>query len=519
MLSEADPGHERPRLAELGRLTEVGAAAGRPCSWQPRGRPDTRRGLRGTSRGSSHTAAAGAARCITSSTFGEGDLGRTNEIHSDQLRIIERSVLGGREQSKGLNAFQRGASTVQRRRSVRAFDVWSKDRAAARSRTRAAAATRPRLGPDSPTARARRPPCRRERLSPVRGLPHADADRLPHRSRRPAPGGFDSAHPAMPRGSHTSAPRCRNLLRTRSSRHPQPPAPPASRCRATRPHATRWRDRQPVGGREQHQTARLDGQCGDATPKRRLDPRRGGGRGEIVKPPANVAGGRPRGSSSRARGLPAASAMIRSRTSASSTKGTTESKRAWESRSAIPFKSAISASPTKGAGRSRATTSRSAGRRGADGRRMRSSALWPGPTTAHRRRTDRAEVQLPDRPSVQHRRAPPRAGWGGSPPHNPKILPNASRCGPGSSSIRPNTGPHGCSRLASGSSISDSTPAPRNTRYPDTNSTTWSTNAVLPIPGFTHTDERTTLSALCPTSQSPTSRPPAHDRASLRANP
>ena len=46
---------------------------------------------------------------------------------------------------------------------------------------------------------------------------------------------------------------------------------------------------------------------------------------------------------------------------------------------------------------------------------------------------------------------------------------------------------HNCCNAANASSISDSTPAARNTRNPDADATTDSTNAVLPTPGSPHT--------------------------------
>src|SRR5262249_49251638 len=212
-------------------------------------------------------------------------------------------------------------------------------------------------------------------------------------------------------------------------------------------------------------------------------------------PPASSASVRPWGSSRSASGLPCVSATIRSRTRSSSGPVTTVASNSCASGSSSPATTS-SGSPSKcrsALGSRTATTSPtdSATRRRATNASACAEAASSHCASSTMQTSGWSSAASDSRLSTAK---PRRNRPGASPSRKPNPVASASRCGPGSCSMRSVNGAHSCCNPAYASSISDSTPTARAMAHPDACCTKYSNNALLPTPA----SPRTTSAPLRP---------------------
>ena len=226
-----------------------------------------------------------------------------------------------------------GVSSAARARNAAA--AAAPPRACARSAERSNSSATASSGPDAACAR-----CQARRSGSVSGSVASASARcasLPlGRCRRP-----------VGRGAHEWMPEPDPGSRSRSAARLRPGRARSSRCRGARPRAKQARVAHRLGRRQQQQSlgrlGQLAGRAGGS------DSSRWRGRsvaGRSPNPPASSAGVMPRGSSSRASGLPRVSATIRSRTRSSSRPGTALMSSVRASSSASP-RSRSSGRPSK----------------------------------------------------------------------------------------------------------------------------------------------------------------------------
>ena len=202
-----------------------------------------------------------------------------------------------------------------------------------------------------------------------------------------------------------------------------------------------------------------------------------------LSPPASSAGVNPRRSSSRASGLPLASATIWSRTRSSSRPGTADASSRRASPLLIPSTdnsgSPISSLSSLGSRRAKTRATGSASRRRAANARACADAR-SSHCASSTMQTSGCSAATSDS-SVRTAR-PTRNRSGAAPSRSPKAVRSASRCGPGRSSSRSSIGAQIWWRPAKAISISDSMPAARTTRQSDATPRACSNRAVLPTP-------------------------------------
>jgi hypothetical protein len=174
-------------------------------------------------------------------------------------------------------------------------------------------------------------------------------------------------------------------------------------------------------------------------------------------PPASSAAVQPRGSSSRASGLPCASAMIWSRTRASSGPVSAESSsaRASSSRSPPITSSGNPARSPVGTRAPNTTPTDSAPSRRATNARTCAEALSSHCSSSTMHTSGRFSAISDSRPRAAR---PIRNRSGAGPALRPNAVRNASRCGAGRRSRRSSIGAHRWCNTANASSISDWTP-------------------------------------------------------------
>ena len=233
-------------------------------------------------------------------------------------------------------------------------------------------------------------------------------------------------------------------------------------------------------------------------------------------PPASSAGVSPRGSSSSASGFPRVSAMIRSRTRASSGPASADSSSVRAASSCSPPTSS-SANPASSSPGSRAANTRPTG--SAASRRAVNPSTWAEArssqcTSSTRHISARSPATSDSKPSTA---SPSRNRSGGGPAATPSAVSNASRCGTGSCPARLSIGAHSWCSPANASSISDCTPTTRTTWYreSDARPARYSSSAVLPAPG----SPRTTSARLSPAPTASTSRSSAPHSARRSVSP
>ena len=183
-------------------------------------------------------------------------------------------------------------------------------------------------------------------------------------------------------------------------------------------------------------------------------------------PPASSAGVSPRGSSSSASGFPRVSAMIRSRTRASSGPASTEASSARASSSRSPSTSS-SGSPASSDPGSRAANTSPTG--SAASRRATNPSACADARSSHcsssiTQISGRSVATSDSRLSTA---SPTKNRSGGGPAARPNAVRSASCCGPGIPSRWPSIGAHSWCSPAKASSISDCTPGARATRHPE----------------------------------------------------
>ena len=229
-------------------------------------------------------------------------------------------------------------------------------------------------------------------------------------------------------------------------------------------------------------------------------------------PPVSWAGSSPRGSSSRASGLPFVSARIRSRTCSSSRNRTTEPSSVRASWSGRP-RTSRSASPPNCSPGSRAAKISPTG--SASSRRAANASTCADAWSSHcasstTHNSGRSSATSASNVSTA---SPTRNRSGAAPARSPNAISSASRCGPGRPSVRSSSGAHSTCKLANASSISDSTPTARATRISAAAPTTYSSSADLPTPA----SPRTTSARPHP-DRRPSSRPSSAARSRCRSS-
>ncbi len=224
------------------------------------------------------------------------------------------------------------------------------------------------------------------------------------------------------------------------------------------------------------------------------------GPGPLRRSPSVVPmSGRSCGSSSRASGLPRASARMRSRTWASIGPPTDTLSRprasvSWRPSTVSSGRPASSSRPR----RSRVANTGPGVRRASAA--PRDARVCAETRSSHCVSSTRQNNGCSAATSVSSPSTamPTRNRSGGGPSLIPNAVARASRCGGGRRSRRSRNGAHSWCSPANGSSISDSAPAPRATRCRETRASRWSSRADFPIPA----SPRRTSAALRPASTS-----------------
>ena len=223
-----------------------------------------------------------------------------------------------------------------------------------------------------------------------------------------------------------------------------------------------------------------------------------------AKPPRELGRVSPRGSSSRASGLPPVSATMRSATRASRRPGTTDASNARASCCAEPVDVQLG-EPRQQIGRRRSRGRRRPSRRArpaGGARRTPASAPRPGPATARRRRR-RQGLVVGDRGQQAQHGQPDEERSGGA------ARAQAERGGEGVA-LRARAGRPGgpaAARTAGAGREGElhlriRRPQRRATRHPAARPARWSSSAVLPTPA----SPRSTRTRLCPARMEPTRR-------------
>jgi hypothetical protein len=190
-------------------------------------------------------------------------------------------------------------------------------------------------------------------------------------------------------------------------------------------------------------------------------------------PPASSTAVSPRGSSSRASGLPRVSAMIRSRTRSSNGPGVTSSRSALASLSCRP-RTTISGRSTSSCSSLGSRTTNTRATDSARSRRATKASACAEARSNHcassTRHTSGCSWATSDNSPSSAR--PTRKRSGATPPSRPSAVLIAACCGSGRCVRLPSSGMQSWCSPAKASSISDSTPAAPSTRHPDARAST-----------------------------------------------